>query len=577
MHLLLAILVSILSNAQSVRAQYSNHTNFTMGNQTLPTIDRVEGNITYDDPRAGHVANTTGVRAFPPELEIETRLIGGTEAWAHSWPWQVSLHFANIHACGGAIISDQWIVTAAHCFIKYKNPMFWTAVAGKHDLDDPREACEQVRDVALIISHHNYDRIKKENDVALVKLIIPLNFDMCVRPIDILTGPLPVMQKCTITGWGSTTENGPQVNRLQEVNVTIMPQQTCNRFYYGRVLSKMFCAGEEAGGVDACQGDSGGPLSCFRGLSYELAGIVSWGVGCGRRRKPGVYTNLQDYRLWMDTEMTSYEGYNYLGTYRSSAHCGQAEMKPCRLRNVSAVVVKTKEEMDKDGHRVLKVSTACPFSWPWQVSLQHDGVHYCSGTLISPHWVLAPRHCHCRAMLDLVNLGVHDLTFKASETIVEEVVSIERGEGFPPAYDLSLIRLSDPARLGPTIYPVCVHNEDDEPDEGWSCVTTGWGSTDALYVDPDALHQARINIVNKTSCRAAWGEDLILNTHICASAASSPACMGDFGAPLLCLRYGVYTLVGMVTWSSKTCDPEKPAVFTRVSAFQSWITDKTDS
>ncbi|XP_062374101.1 ovochymase-1 isoform X2 [Sardina pilchardus] len=570
MPLLLAIFFSILSNAQSVMAQYTNHTNFTMGNDTLSTIERVEGNITYND--------TTGVRAFPPETEIETRIIGGQEAWAHSWPWQVSLRFATMHACGGAILSEQWIVTAAHCFRRYKEPMFWTAVAGKHDLDNPNEACEQVRDVALIISHHKYQRLKKKNDIALVKLTLPFSFDTCVRSISLLTGPLPVMRKCTITGWGSTTENGPHVSKLQEVNVTIQPQHTCNTFYYGRVMNNMFCAGEEKGGVDACQGDSGGPLSCFRGRGYELAGVVSWGLGCGRQRRPGVYTKLQAYRRWMDKEMKSYKDYNHLGTYRYSAYCGQAKMKPCRLSKVSAEVVKIGEEVGKDGHRVLKVSTACPFSWPWQVSLQHGGVHYCSGTLISPHWVLAPTHCYCRAKLDAINLGVHDLTFKASETIVEEVVSMEGGVSFPPAFDLSLIRLSDPARFGPTIAPVCMPDEDAEPDESWSCVTTGWGSTDAMSgVNPATLHQARVNIVNKTSCRAAWGEELILNTHICASAASSPACMGDFGGPLLCLRHGVYSLVGMATWSSKTCDPKKPAVFTRVSAFQSWIKDKTDS
>uniref|UniRef100_A0A8C7X2A3 trypsin n=1 Tax=Oryzias sinensis TaxID=183150 RepID=A0A8C7X2A3_9TELE len=127
--------------------------------------------------------------------------------------------------------------------------------------------------------------------------------------------------KCTITGWGSTQESedsfipglgahesslknallsdGPRVNRLQEVNVSILAFDVCNEYYKGRIMPSMFCAGKDQGGLDACQGDSGGPLSCFTGTRHKLAGVVSWGVGCGRARKPGVYSKLQQHILWM--------------------------------------------------------------------------------------------------------------------------------------------------------------------------------------------------------------------------------------------------------------------------------------
>lgn len=61
-------------------------------------------------------ADLSGVRSFLPEQEMEVRIIGGQEAWAHSWPWQVSLQFATMPACGGAIIGPLWVVSAAHCF-----------------------------------------------------------------------------------------------------------------------------------------------------------------------------------------------------------------------------------------------------------------------------------------------------------------------------------------------------------------------------------------------------------------------------------------------------------------------------
>uniref|UniRef100_A0AAY4DM52 trypsin n=1 Tax=Denticeps clupeoides TaxID=299321 RepID=A0AAY4DM52_9TELE len=87
-------------------------------------------------------------------------------------------------------------------------------------------------------------------------------------------------------------------SRLQEVNVTVLQPETCSMLYRG-MRQNMLCAGRLLGGVDACQGDSGGPLSCFDGDRYELAGVVSWGVGCGRQLKPGVYTNLHGYTDWI--------------------------------------------------------------------------------------------------------------------------------------------------------------------------------------------------------------------------------------------------------------------------------------
>uniref|UniRef100_A0A3Q2GEY7 trypsin n=1 Tax=Cyprinodon variegatus TaxID=28743 RepID=A0A3Q2GEY7_CYPVA len=186
----------------------------------------------------------------------------------------------------------KWVISAAHCFKRSEVEV----LAGKHDLDKPEESGEQLVGISRIISHQEYDTKTKESDIALLKLEHPLVFNEFVRPIDIWM----ILETLNLL----LSADGPRVNRLQEVNVSLLALDDCNEYYKGRVHSSMFCAGKDEGGVDACQGDSGGPLSCFNGTRHELAGLVSWGVGCGRAKKPGVYTKVQQHVQWITDKTT---------------------------------------------------------------------------------------------------------------------------------------------------------------------------------------------------------------------------------------------------------------------------------
>ncbi|XP_034434190.1 ovochymase-1 isoform X1 [Hippoglossus hippoglossus] len=554
-----------------VRAPNNNMTaaggNWTQLNETFPETKEngtFSGLFGFNDI-AGH-------RCFLPEQELESRIIGGQEAWAHSWPWQVSLCFASMPACGGAIIAPQWILSAAHCFQRYNTARLWSVKAGKHDLDNPEEPGQQSVAVALIIIHNRYNSRTKENDVALLKLQEPLVFTTSVRPINIWTSPLPLFRGCTITGWGTTRENGPRVSRLQEVNVTVLPSDVCNQYYSGRIRSSMFCAGRGRGGVDACQGDSGGPLSCFTGSKYELAGLISWGVGCGRAKRPGVYTKLQEHTQWLydNTNKMMHDDELADGDDR----CGRRQSSSCG-RSPGLASLSTSQDDDVS---VENVTESCPFFWPWQVSLQSNGRHYCSGVLIHRRWVVTAKHCNVRAKDDVVVLGIHDLRFLSSQSVsVDEVFNLPEDGSFPPKSDLSLLRLSVSARFNSNVSPVCVPDEDEELNDSWSCFTTGWGVTKATgHIDAVRLHHAGLTLVNGTSCRGRWGEGLVTDSHICADPAGSASCMGDSGAPLYCQKRSSYFLFGVVTWGSRRCDVDKPSVFTAVSDFHSWITKVTD-
>ncbi|XP_041832992.1 ovochymase-1 isoform X2 [Melanotaenia boesemani] len=537
------------------------------------TDGRLNGTLAGTRNNYGYfnISDLAGIRSFPLELEIETRIIGGQEAWAHSWPWQVSLQLSSTSACGGAIISPLWVVSAAHCFTRYKEESLWTVVAGKHDLDKLEEPEQQMVDVARIICHNEYNTRTKEGDVALLKLKRPLVFNQFVRPIDIWMSPLPEHLHCTTTGWGSTQENGPRVHRLQEVNVSILSSEVCNEYYKGRITQSMFCAGKDEGGVDACQGDSGGPLSCFTGTRHELAGLVSWGIGCGRARKPGVYSKVQQHINWISEIMNEKKvDENEL----REVQCGKPQTSTCdRAPGLAGLSV------DQDGKVFVEnVTETCPSLWPWMVSLQDDKRHYCSGVLIHQRWVLTARHCRVRPKEDVVILGVHDLKFMSAQTIlVDEVLS----PGHDP--DLTLVRLSVPAKFGQTVSPICVPEEDEELDNSWTCVTAGWGKTKTHEektatgekLDPDRLHHATLTLVNDSDCRENW-DDLVSDDHVCSHPAGSTSCMGDAGAPLFCQKHDAYFLFGVVTWGSWRCRPDKMAIFTRVPEFHSWITDVTD-
>uniref|UniRef100_A0A4W6C3Y4 Ovochymase 1 n=1 Tax=Lates calcarifer TaxID=8187 RepID=A0A4W6C3Y4_LATCA len=474
----------------------------------------------------------------------------------------------------------------------------------------------------MIINHYGYNTRTKESDMALLKLQRPVVFNQFVRPIDLWMTPLPVHRKCTITGWGSTRENGPRVNRLQEVNVTILPTDVCNQYYLGRIRSSMFCAGKDGGGADACQvrpkkiqdldsgqrqmraimtesvsscrlftvliclcsvslylcplwsqGDSGGPLSCFTGSRYELAGLVSWGVGCGRAKRPGVYTKLQQHTPWIYDVMSDQNRVYTDDLTNKEDRCGEQQSSSCD-HALGLVGL----SMSQDGEvSVENVTESCPFFWPWHVSLQSNGRHYCSGALIHRHWVITAKHCNVRAKEDVVALGVHDLRFSSSQTVpVDGVFNLPQDGSFPPKSDLSLVRLSVPARFNPQVSPVCVPDEDEELDNSWHCVTIGWGAVKTTGdVDPDRLHHVGLTLVNQTTCRQKWG-GLVTDSHICSHPAGSTSCMGDSGAPLFCRKHGAYFLFGVVTWGNGCCAADKPSIFTRISDYDSWITEVTE-
>ncbi|XP_062322636.1 suppressor of tumorigenicity 14 protein isoform X1 [Osmerus eperlanus] len=236
------------------------------------------------------------------------RIVGGQNAQLGEWPWQVSLHFMTSgHACGASIISNTWLLSAAHCF-KTTSPdnhvaANWQTYSGMQD-QYKMEGVE-LRSLKTIITHPDYNPMTFDYDVALLELSRPLEFTNTIHPV-CLPAPshvFPAGLGCWVTGWGTLREGGSVSRLLQKAEVKIINDSVCNVVTEGQVTSRMLCSGFLAGGVDACQGDSGGPLVCYEERSgrWFQSGIVSWGEGCARRNKPGVYTRVTKLRGWIQS------------------------------------------------------------------------------------------------------------------------------------------------------------------------------------------------------------------------------------------------------------------------------------
>ncbi|XP_059700304.1 transmembrane protease serine 11E isoform X2 [Haemorhous mexicanus] len=249
--------------------------------------------------------NCCGIRrqAFSSFTGVE-RITGGQGAREGEWPWQASIQQDGTHRCGASIISNTWLVTAAHCFREVKDPRRWTASFGIL-LRPPK----QRKLVRRIIVHERYSDLltDHDNDVAVVELASPIEFTSEVHSVCLpeASHVFPNNASCFVTGWGALENDGYSVNLLRQAEVRIISTEICNRrqVYGGAITAGMVCAGYLDGQVDACQGDSGGPLvnANSRGIWY-LVGIVSWGDDCGKPNKPGVYTRVTYYRNWINSK-----------------------------------------------------------------------------------------------------------------------------------------------------------------------------------------------------------------------------------------------------------------------------------
>ncbi|EDX08140.1 clotting factor G beta subunit [Drosophila simulans] len=259
----------------------------------------------------------TTVANFPIERDCVTcrcglintlyKIVGGQETRVHQYPWMAVILIYDRFYCSGSLINDLYVLTAAHC-VEGVPPELITLRFLEHNRSHSNDDIVIQRYVSRVKVHELYNPRSFDNDIAILRLNQPVDMrHHRLRPIC-----LPVQsynfdhELGIVAGWGAQREGGFGSDTLREVEVVVLPQSECRNgttYRPGQITDNMMCAGYiSEGGKDACSGDSGGPLQTTfdeQPGQYQLAGIVSWGVGCARPQSPGVYTRVNQYLRWL--------------------------------------------------------------------------------------------------------------------------------------------------------------------------------------------------------------------------------------------------------------------------------------
>lgn len=231
---------------------------------------------------------------------FEQKIVGGVAVTKGELPFQVSIQSSSgSHFCGGSLIKPNWVLTAGHC-VQGSSAM--KIVVGMYNQADKKDT--ETFTAKKIIAHPDFNGNTLDFDYALIQL----SGDSKYRPIDLNKVEIAVPEgqdkfMVWTSGWGTTSEGSYTLPKiLQKVEIPLVTQTACNAadVYNGDITDRMICAGLPEGGKDSCQGDSGGPLFTQQASGdFSLVGVVSWGEGCARPNKYGVYSKVNVMVDWI--------------------------------------------------------------------------------------------------------------------------------------------------------------------------------------------------------------------------------------------------------------------------------------
>jgi secreted trypsin-like serine protease len=240
-------------------------------------------------------AAVSGVAAAPSGA-----VVGGSDAGPNEFPAIAEITFGKSFLCTGTLIAPNYVLTAGHCGsvtgAAVASPVTWPAPLIDVRIGGNQAGQGQLYSVSSVTGHPNY-LATSGYDVSLLKL----STNASQTPVKVAGTADRALWNAgvnqTIVGWGATSEGGDLPDTLQKATVPVTTDATCAAAYSDFDVNTMLCAGFPQGGVDTCQGDSGGPMFGGSGTGLRVDGTTSFGEGCARPNKPGVYARVGDATL----------------------------------------------------------------------------------------------------------------------------------------------------------------------------------------------------------------------------------------------------------------------------------------
>ncbi|CAG9578683.1 unnamed protein product [Danaus chrysippus] len=468
------------------------------------------------------------------------RIVGGENTNIERFPFMAAM-LENIFwvvrpICGGTLITNRAVVSAAHCFVDYEPSWLKVRLGSTY-----ASSGGQVYEVSRLIMHPQFDTLLLIHDIAVIRLqnsVVMSNQIQAAR----IAGPqyiLPDNTRLDVIGWGQTSYNGQRSEILQHVSVNTINQRICTERYehlrtlpgkenHPGVTPEMMCSGIlDVGGKDACKGDSGGPV--IHGGNV-LVGITSFGHECAHPVYPAA--PRKSGRI-VGGESTTIERYPFMSVMLENNFWG--------LR------------------------------------------HICGGSLITNRAVVSAAHCFGRVTPSTLRVRLGS-TYASSGGQVQEVSRIIMHPQYNSRlliHDVAVVRLQNSVVMSNQIQVARIAGPQYTLPDNTRLDVIGWGQTSYKGQTSEILQHVSVNIINHRLCidryeylrslpgMGAWPS--VTPEMMCTGildVGGKDACEGDSGGPVI---HGGNVLVGITSWGFECAHRTYPGVNVRVSSYTDWI------